>query len=182
MPKTITGYHFAKLLDGQAVTNYGDPFPIHKGTRLTVNASMIEPCVYGLHASRTALSSLNYAQGPMISRVRLSGHIVPHGTPVNKYAASVRLHLTEPIDATDTFIAFARWCAQLTTWHAFAAAWAARAAAARDAQDAWDAAAEAQVAAAAARDAQDAQAARDAAARADINAKLEAMLGELLEE
>ena len=51
------------------------------------------PCENGMHASPTAFDALQYATGPMLWRVTLSDERVPHGSPVDKYAARSRTYV-----------------------------------------------------------------------------------------
>ena len=66
-----------------------DARPIVVGETLRVSGKII-PCERGLHASPSVLDALGYAPGPMLWRVRLSGEVVPHGDPLDKWAASER--------------------------------------------------------------------------------------------
>jgi hypothetical protein len=181
----MIAYHFAPK-DNRL--GCGDGRAIVLGETLTVDASRISPCEYGLHASAHPLDALRYASGPLLYRVQLGGTIMPHGKPIDKYAASERTALAGGKDASPMLHAFARSCAldvihlwdapavvreyletgdetkRDAAWAAADAAWAAARAAARDAaRAAADAAwAAADAAWAAARDAAWA-AARDAA-------------------
>ena len=147
----------------------------------------VKLCSWGLHASKRAIDALEYAPGPIVGRVVLSGEIV-HGD--DKIVATHREYLWIA-DATETLRAFARWSALQVIDHwdapdvvrrylesgdeslrdaARAAAWDAAWRAARDA--AWDAARDA------ARDAAGAaagDAARDAT-RESQNTELEKRL------
>ena len=100
----VTGWHFAgkTLRDGRPLPRKGDTLK-HDGD--------VVPCKSGLHASKRAIDALQYFPGPMMAQVRLSGTIVPHGNPVDKYAASERENLTDYVDATRVLHEFACWCA-----------------------------------------------------------------------
>ena len=132
----------------------GDGRAIRLGDTLTVEGQ-IHPCYHGLHGSASALDALRYAPGPILWRCALGGAIVPHGDPVDKYAASERTAVAGGVDVTPMLRDFARQCAldvvhlwdcppivkeYLTTGDEslWAAAWAAAWDAARAA--AWDAA------------------------------------------
>lgn len=67
-------------------------------------------CSYGLHASRSPLAALEWAQGlaPVIWRVELSGLIVE---AEDKLAAQKRKYIDGGIDASKALGAFARSCA-----------------------------------------------------------------------
>jgi hypothetical protein len=67
----------------------------------------IELCSHGLHASIKTLDALNYAPGPIICRVELSGDIIKGN---DKLVASERTVLSMA-DATETLRKFARMCA-----------------------------------------------------------------------
>jgi len=100
-----TGWHFAAqpgvLRDGRAFT-LGETLR-HEGP--------VVPCDRGYHASPTVLDALRYAPGPYLYRVELGGTIVPHGDPVNKYAASERTAISGGADASPLLRTFARSCA-----------------------------------------------------------------------
>jgi len=196
--KTELGWHFARA--GNRL-NYDDGRPIIIGETHTVQGQL-KLCEWGLHASKRILDALQYAPGPVIYRVRLSGEILVGN---DKMCATERTYLWG-YDATEILRAFARRCA-LDVVHLWdppgvvlkylktgdeslrAAAWAAaRAAAPHAARDAvWDAARIAAARIAAARIAAEAvaraaaakAAARDAAwaaARAKQNKRLTSMI------
>ena len=71
----------------------------------------IIPCEHGLHLSKRMIDALSYAPGPVIYRVVGSGIIVPHGSPIDKYACSERTYVSGGIDVSDTLRLFARECA-----------------------------------------------------------------------
>jgi hypothetical protein len=79
----------------------------------------IDPCCSGLHGSVHPFDALQYAPGPLLHRVELAGTIVPHGNPIDKYAASRRRILASH-NASDTLRCFARQCASdvLHLWDA----------------------------------------------------------------
>jgi hypothetical protein len=175
--KTELGWHFARANN---CLNYDDGRPIIIGETHTVQGQL-ELCEWGLHASKRILDALQYAPGPVIYRVRLSGEILIGD---DKMCATERTYLWG-YDATEILQAFARRCA-LDVVHLWdppqividylktgdeslrKAAWDAARAAARAA--AWDAARDA--AWAAAWDA--ARAAAEDAARAAAEAAAEA--------
>jgi len=103
MESEIHGWHFhtGKLRDGRPLPAVGEKL-IHDGP--------VVPCESGLHASPTPLQALEWAPGPFVDRVVLTGTVVPHGNPVDKYAASERTMLWR-IDATDALRHFACLCA-----------------------------------------------------------------------
>jgi hypothetical protein len=72
--------------------------------------TVIIPCSVGFHASKRAIDALKYAPGPVVCQVTLHGRIVPHGNPIDKYAAHGRTVL-KMADASNVLMAFARWCA-----------------------------------------------------------------------
>ena len=85
---------------------YGDGRPIVVGEALTVEGEPVL-CEHGLHASKRLIDALNYAQSPMLHRVRSGGRVV-HGT--DKCAATERTVLWT-MDCTNILCAFARHCA-----------------------------------------------------------------------
>ena len=87
-PKTVTGWHFAAT-----TLRDGSPLPA-RGVTLT-HTGEVQPCASGYHASKRAIDALQYAPGCMCARVRLSGTIIAHGDPVDKYAASKRKTITD---------------------------------------------------------------------------------------
>ena len=70
----------------------------------------IVPCLNGLHGSVRAIDALRYAPGSMVQIAELGGTVVPHGNPVDKYAASERTCIAIA-NAEETLRYFARWCA-----------------------------------------------------------------------
>ena len=88
----------------------GDKRAIKLGETLSVEGKIV-PCVHGLHASVSAYDALTYAPGPILWRVELSGTVVPHGDPVDKYAASQRTAIAGGIDVSPALREYARWCA-----------------------------------------------------------------------
>ena len=158
-PVQVIYYHFTAtaLRDGKPIPPIGE--------WLTFDGEPI-PCEYGLHASPDAFDALQYAPGALLHQVELDGKIVPHGSPVDKFAAQ-RRKIVATIDANEIMRLFARRVALdvINLWDAPAivreyletgdeskraaagdAAWAAARGAARDA--AWAAARDAACAAA----------------------------------
>ena len=142
MKKQTIYYHFTS----EALRD-GTPIPAI-GKWLIFNGVPI-PCKCGLHASPDPFDALQYAPGERLHRVYLSGTIVSHGSPVDKFAAQKR-KIVASIDATPILRLFARRVALdvIHLWDAppivkeyletgdeskRAAAWAAAWAAARDA-------------------------------------------------
>jgi len=93
-------YHFT----GATLRN-GEPIP-RKGVWLKHNGDVV-PCDSGLHASPTPFDALQYAPGEMLHQVELRGSIVPHGEPVDKFAASER-KIVATINCTPILRLFAR--------------------------------------------------------------------------
>ena len=142
MKKQTIYYHFTS-----ETLRDGTPIPAI-GKWLIFNGVPI-PCKCGLHASPDPFDALQYAPGERLHRVYLSGTIVSHGSPVDKFAAQKR-KIVASIDATPILRLFARRVALdvIHLWDAppivkeyletgdeskRAAAWAAAWAAARDA-------------------------------------------------
>ena len=88
----------------------GDKRAIKLGETLSVEGEIV-PCEHGLHASVSAYDALQYAPGPILWRVELSGTVVAHGDPVDKYAASQRTAIAGGIDVSPALREYARWCA-----------------------------------------------------------------------
>ena len=65
----------------------------------------ITPCRHGLHASPTPFDALEYAQGPILWEVTLTGAIA-HGNPVDKYVGRSRTYLRR-VDLTEALYLFA---------------------------------------------------------------------------
>jgi hypothetical protein len=89
------------LRDGRAVPADGEWLE-HVGT--------VKPCVSGLHASPSLYDALRYGVGSNVALVELGGTIVPHGDPIDKYAAS-RRRIIQRRDGIPFLDDFARWCA-----------------------------------------------------------------------
>jgi len=104
--KTMMGYHFMADRDGAPVLRDGSPCPA-KGVTLK-HAGPLAMCSAGYHASRCAIDALEFAPGPWVARVRLSGEIA-EGT--DKAVATERTITAGPIDATAVLREFAAACA-----------------------------------------------------------------------
>lgn len=92
-------YHFT----GSTLRN-GNPIP-PIGEWLAFEGKPI-PCECGLHASPDAFDALQYAPGETLHQVELDGVIVPHGDPVDKFAAQKR-KIIASVDATPILCLFA---------------------------------------------------------------------------
>ena len=101
MKKQTIYYHFtgATLRDGK-------PIPAI-GKWLTFEGTPI-PCKCGLHASLDPFDALQYARGNMLHQVYLSGTIVSHGSPINKFSAQKRKIVATIDDAEPILRLFAR--------------------------------------------------------------------------
>ena len=99
----IIGYHFTS-----ATLRNGEPIP--KLGAWLIHTGEIVPCSSGLHASIKVFDALQYAPGPMLHKVILSGELQSHGNPIDKYVGRKRKILAS-IDATQLLWDFARWCA-----------------------------------------------------------------------
>ena len=100
----MNGWHFTAQ---PGVLSDGTKFALGETLKL---AGEIIPCKCGLHASPTVLHALKYAPGNHLYRVELSGTVIPHGDPIDKYAASERT-ATAYVDAEPLLRLFARQCA-----------------------------------------------------------------------
>jgi hypothetical protein len=108
---TWEGWHFLRQ-DGKLAyyadnPNSMDGVVVKPGMVFEVEGEII-PCVNGLHASKRALDALDYAPGPIVTRVQLDGQIVVEG---DKAAASKRRVLWMA-DATRTLHLFTCLCAE----------------------------------------------------------------------
>ena len=106
-PGTLLAWYFAPADKRLA---HGDGRKIILGRTHKVKGAVV-PCKSGLHASVSARDALTYNAGPVLYRVELSGEIVAHGDPIDKYAASERKYLAGGKDASPMLREFARWCA-----------------------------------------------------------------------
>jgi hypothetical protein len=93
-------YHFTSstLRDGRHIPAIGE---------WLVFDGVPKPCTSGLHASPTPWDALQYAPGNLLHKVQLDGLIVPHGSPINKFAAQKRI-IVATIDAEQLMRDFAR--------------------------------------------------------------------------
>jgi hypothetical protein len=149
--QSVIAYHFTNdtLHNGQPIPPIGKTL-IHNGA--------VVPCSSGLHASEHPFDALQYAPGPRLHLVKLTGGLISHGDPIDKWVGRKRTIIAS-IDATEILRYSARQFALSVThlWNppdivldylvtgddslrtaAWDAAWAAARDAARDA--AWDAA------------------------------------------
>ena len=101
---TVTGWYFS---EESRLLRYGDARPIALGVTHEVDAP-IELCERGLHASVRAIDALQYAPGPIVWRVELSGEIK---TGNDKCVATHRKYIGGGVDASTVMRAFARRCA-----------------------------------------------------------------------
>jgi hypothetical protein len=101
MQTPIKAYHFF----GDTLRD-GSPVP-PDGEWLRVDPDRIELCSHGLHASLDPFDALQYAPGPNLAIVELSGRVVQGD---DKLVASER-RIIARIDATDLLRTFARQCA-----------------------------------------------------------------------
>jgi hypothetical protein len=104
--KVWAGWHFLPA-DRRIVAHPDAPFGgtlVTPGLTLTLprNGRAIQPCYYGLHASKRAIDALQYASSGIVTRVRLSGDIVEETdkaaarerTVLWVMDASIALHIT----------------------------------------------------------------------------------------
>jgi hypothetical protein len=112
----VFAWHFTAK---NAKLGFGDGRKIVVGEALTVlvpgtHGERIACCQYGLHGSRQIIDALQYAQGPMLQRVIISGTIAEQD---DKLCGSCRRCMAMA-DATQLQWLFARWCAlqQVHLW------------------------------------------------------------------
>ena len=101
--KSWLGWHFAE--ENECLW-YGDGKKIIVGKSHSVDCEPVF-CESGLHASKTVLEALQYASGPILYRVRLSGKIV-HGD--DQSCATKRSYIAK-INADSLLREFGRKCA-----------------------------------------------------------------------
>lgn len=94
----------------------GDGNTVAAGYVYSVPENSIALCRWGLHAARRAIDALQYAPGPVVCKVRCGGRIVEDG---DKLVCS-RREVLAMADATEALRSFARRCAQdvLHLWDA----------------------------------------------------------------
>jgi len=86
--KTMIGYWFSND-DG---TTEHQTMPAVVGRTDTFDGDPV-PCECGLHASPTPWDALQYARGGRLWKVAIPADSVPHGNPVDKFAARSRKYL-----------------------------------------------------------------------------------------
>jgi hypothetical protein len=101
---TVTGWYFS---EESRLLRHGDGRPIALGVMHEVDAP-IELCKRGLHASVREIDALDFAPGPIVWRVELSGEIK---TGDDKCVATHRKYIGGGVDASAVMRAFARRCA-----------------------------------------------------------------------
>jgi cell division septum initiation protein DivIVA len=103
MNESIECWHFASA---DRRLGYEDGRLIEVGAIHKVDVTP-KCCVAGLHGSIRAIDALDYAAGPIISRVRIWGLINKKN---DKLCGQAREYLAVD-DATEELFGFARWCA-----------------------------------------------------------------------
>ncbi len=104
MNAPIRAWYFS---EPSKLLRYGDAREIALGVTHEVSG-VLELCARGLHASVKPLDALQYAPGPIVWRVKLSGNVL---TGNDKLCASHRTYIAGGVDVTDTLRLFARQCA-----------------------------------------------------------------------
>jgi hypothetical protein len=111
MSESILAWHF---LEETGCTRRSDGYPppvrVEVGQTLTETRPLVM-CKVGLHASIKALDALEYAPGPFVCRVRMTGLRVTDNMNVDKLCHSRRTVLAMA-DATELLHEFACWCAE----------------------------------------------------------------------
>lgn len=79
--------------------------PVQIGVTQSCSGKLI-PCDNGLHSSPTPFDALQYAQGPILWKVRIGKECVPHGNPIDKFASRTRTPICR-IDASGCLRTFA---------------------------------------------------------------------------
>ena len=113
MNAPIQAWYFS---DESRRLRYGDDREIAIGVTHEV-APPIKLCERGLHASVRAMDALQYAPGPVIWRVALTGEVLAGD---NKHVATQRTYIAGGIDVSAVLRRFARECAKdvLHLWNA----------------------------------------------------------------
>ena len=88
-----------KLRDGSPIPPPGEQFPHRTDPR---------PCEHGWHGSERLIDALTYANGTNLGQRLLTGTVIPHGSPVDKYCASDGYYLTPCVDVRDVLVAWSR--------------------------------------------------------------------------
>lgn len=108
MPDTIIAYHFLRA-------DMASPHRPHTkwavGQKRTLRGGDIIPCIRGYHGSPTSFDAVQYATGPILCKVWLSGNVQTHGDPVDKYVARTR-KLLAAVDVSRELRMFAADCAE----------------------------------------------------------------------
>jgi len=105
------GWHFLASPDE---LGYGDKRKPQKGVTmgepdLSESEGKLSLCRGGFHACERVLDALDYAPGPYVAKVRLSGELIKEN---KKACALERTPLTEYIDVSKVLHEFACWCAE----------------------------------------------------------------------
>jgi hypothetical protein len=100
----MRAWHFS---NSDCTLEYDDNRKILLGKSLSVKCKPIL-CEQGLHGSVKIIDALNYAKGPVIWRVDITGCVVKGN---DKIVGQKRKAIAGGIDISDTLREFARWCA-----------------------------------------------------------------------
>jgi hypothetical protein len=105
MEKTITGWHFvaSNRLARDGITL------IEPGYTYSTDEPNIVPCFSGLHLSENAIDALKHAPGLVVCRCELTGELVSHGDPIDKWIGRERTVLWMA-DATNVVLLWTCWC------------------------------------------------------------------------
>jgi len=106
--KSILAWHF---ISTDCRLRYGDSRLVTPGSVVSVaDPSKLNTCTYGMHASVDVLDALEYAPGPVLCRVELSGTIIKD---TDKLCAESRrvVWMADPKKADFAMRKFARRCA-----------------------------------------------------------------------
>jgi hypothetical protein len=105
----MKAYHF--LREDMTAESGDEPAWKVGETRSIPARRKVIPCEYGYHASPTLFDALYYAPGAMGCIVEIPDDAIPHGDPVDKYAARSRT-LVRAVDLTAPLLLFAADCAE----------------------------------------------------------------------
>jgi len=107
MTAPILAWHF---LAAGCTLGYGDGRVVGPGSVVSVAPDRLDPCRYGLHASVDVIDALQYAPGPVLCRVELSGQAMYDW---DKLCAETRrvVWMSDPARSEAVLRTFARRCA-----------------------------------------------------------------------
>jgi len=113
--ETRIAYWFCQ---GDETTGYYSPNKPDEKWRVGQKRSLrgkIVPCLHGYHGSPTLWDALTYAPGSVACKVELSGTVIEHGNPVDKYAGRTKT-LLAAVNIDRDLRLYAADCAEHVLW------------------------------------------------------------------